>query len=217
MSRSPSNDEQASRATAPSSPRIAPQLVMRRPHVRELPPIALPPDCTIRCYESAADEAAWDRIIGDSFGMAAEGMFARSMRPDPAFQPERVFFVCRGVEPVATASAWFVERYGPTVGYLHYVGVMRAHAGHGLGLAASVAALRRLAAEGCTSAVLQTDDFRLPAIKQYLRLGFEPMLVDENQRTRWPDVFSWLDRDDLTDRFSACLAAPLHLPADAAT
>ena len=197
--------------------RIAPQLVMRRPHLRELPPVALPPEYEVRCYGSPEDETAWDRIIGDAFGMAAGGMFARSMRPDPAFRPERVFFVCRGAEAVATASAWFVERYGPAAGYLHYVGVMTAHAGRGLGLAASVAALHRLAAEGRTSAVLQTDDFRLPAIKQYLRLGFEPLLVDENQRARWPDIFSRLDRDDLTPRFAACLAAPLHLPDNAAT
>jgi mycothiol synthase len=201
--------------TDAASTKLTPQLVMRRPHVQALPPIALPPDGAIRFYESVADEAAWDRIIGDSFGMAAEGMFARAMRPDPAFRPERVFFVCRGAEPVATASAWFVARYGPTVGYLHYVGVLKAHAGLGLGLAASVASLRRLAAEGCTSAMLQTDDFRLPAIKQYLRLGFEPVLVDENQRTRWPEVFRALNHPGLIDRFAAHLAGALYVPPTA--
>jgi len=39
---------------------------------------------------------------------------------------------------------------------------------------------------------LETDDYRLPAIKTYLNLGFEPLLVHENQRDRWRNILSAL-------------------------
>ena len=52
------------------------------------------------------DEAAWERIIGEAFGWGVSpGKFNAEMRADPEFRPERVLFVCRGDEPVGTASA----------------------------------------------------------------------------------------------------------------
>ena len=57
-----------------------------------------------------------------------------------------------------------------------------------------------MAAEGRTWAVLQTDDFRIPAVKTYLKLGFEPLIVHENQPKRWKDVFSAIGRPELIDK-----------------
>ena len=62
----------------------------------------------------------------------------------------------------------------------------------GTGFWASLGALRHLAKEGRCSARLDTDDFRLPAIVIYLRLGFRPLLVHPNQRERWRRVLARL-------------------------
>ena len=40
--------------------------------------------------------------------------------------------------------------------------------------------------------MLDTDDFRLPAIKNYLNLGFVPVYVGENHGERWRIIFKKL-------------------------
>ena len=64
--------------------------------------------------------------------------------------------------------------------------------------------------EGRQRAFLSTDDFRLPAIRTYLKLGFEPYLVHENQRERWRKVLAAIGR---AGEYEACLTAALVPPA----
>jgi hypothetical protein len=52
-------------------------------------------------------------------------------------------------------------------------------------------------------------DFQLPGQQTFLRLGFEPMLADENQRQRWRDVFAAMDRPHLAEQFEAILTGPV--------
>src|SRR5438874_1015563 len=59
------------------------------------------------------------------------------------------------------------------------------HRGHGLGLQVCQAVLDFIHGLGHGYAYLLTDDFRLPAIKTYLRLGFEPEIVDPSHPARW--------------------------------
>ena len=54
--------------------------------------------------------------------------------------------------------------------------------------------MRRFASAGYTRIYLKTDDWRLPAIKTYLKLGFIPFLFLPDMEGRWRDVcekFSW--------------------------
>jgi len=67
-----------------------------------------------------------------------------------------------------------------------------AHRGRRLGFWACLAALHRFAEEGREAALLLTDDFRLPAIRTYLRLGFRPVYTYESHMERWGKVFSEL-------------------------
>lgn len=46
----------------------------------------------------------------------------------------------------------------------------------------------------------------LPAIRQYLRLGFGPRLVHENQRERWRTVLNQIGGAELAVRHGAALA-----------
>lgn len=190
-----------------SNEQLSPQLVMRRDNLLNLPAVVLPPGYSIRSFREG-DDAAWDRIIQVTFE-SPEYDFNKVMKADPAYRPERVLFVTHKDEPVATASAWQVDRFGPVVGYLHMVGVSPEHQGKHLGYWVSVAVLHQFVEAGRMEAVLQTDDFRLPAIKTYLRMGFEPVLVHENQRERWRKNLRDLKEDDLIIQFSRILNGPV--------
>lgn len=190
---------------------LTPQLAMRRPHLENLPPMALPAGHGVRCFRPG-DEEAWETIIGESF--EREYCFAQQMQADPSFLPERVLFVNCGAKPVATASAWKVPRYGPDTGVVHMVGARTQSMGKRLGYWVTLATLYRFVEEELTDAVLQTDDFRLPAIKTYLNLGFEPLLVHENQPDRWREVFRVLELRELEARFESLLSGPVHVFAD---
>lgn len=186
-----------------------PQLHMLRPHLRDVPEMDLPEGYALRTFQPD-DGPHWSRIIGLSFLTEPEKMpFDPMMRQSPAFQPERIFFVCRDDEPLATASAWYLPELTPDAGTVHYVGTLPGHTGRRLGYWAVVATLHQMRAEGRRRAWLSTDDFRLPAIKVYLNLGFQPLLVHENQRQRWPAVFEKLGLPHLTETFADTLAGPL--------
>lgn len=187
--------------------RFTPQLVMRCSLFGELPAPTAPPEYELRSFVEG-DGAAWVTIVNDAFDRQdpADSFFAR-MAADPAFLPERVWFVTHAGEPVATASAWERHRWTVGAGYLHMVAVRRAHQGKGLGAVVSVAALRRMVVEGKRVCYLETDDYRLAAIRTYLRLGFEPYLVHENQRERWRAVLGALG-SGLVEAHAERLAGP---------
>ena len=62
------------------------------------------------------------------------------------------------------------------------------HSGKRLGAVVSAAATRRLVEAGYTDIYLLTDDFRLPAIKTYLSLGWRPVLGEAGMADRWSAV-----------------------------
>ncbi|MBT3290052.1 MAG: GNAT family N-acetyltransferase [Victivallales bacterium] len=192
---------------------MQPQLRMFRAHFDDLAPVELPDGYRLRTFEPG-DEAAWEKVIGISFGRdPGQISFANSMLNPGCFLPERVFFVCCGDEAVATAAAYLLPPdLMPDCGTLHYVGVLPGHAGRRLGGLASLAALHRFREEGLARGTLSTDDFRLPAVKTYLRLGFIPMLVDENQRQRWRDVFAALSLPELSERYAPILDGTIWQP-----
>ena len=167
--------------------RIVPQLVMKRIELFSLPPVEVLPGYKLRVFKTG-DEAIWESIIYESFGNRKD--FKKDIESNVYFLPERVFFICRDDVPVATATAWYRSKWGEETGYLHMVGNLQAHRGKNLGLQVSLAALHKMADEGRKSVILQTDDFRLAAIKTYLKLGFKPMLVDENQVERWRTILA---------------------------
>ena len=188
--------------------RQSPQLMMRRRDLSSLPELSLASGYTARHFEPG-DESAWDQIIREAFEKDAPE-FEGHMRRDPAFRPERIWFICRDNVPVATASAWRqAQRQPMETGTLHMVGILPAEGGKGLGLQVSLAALQQMQREGRKAAVLSTDDDRLAAIKTYLRLGFEPLVSDENHRERWPLIFEALRQPELTAQFKAALTAPV--------
>ncbi|NUP98436.1 MAG: GNAT family N-acetyltransferase [Armatimonadetes bacterium] len=193
----------------PQPERFLPQLVMGRPSLDDLPSLAPPPGYHVRSFRPG-DEVGWARVISDSFGQPLGPEDFHRRMGDGQFRPERVWFVADSSGPVATASAWLVPRWGEATGVLHMVGVMGGHTGQRLGRLVSLAALRQMQAEGRQRAVLQTDDHRLPAIRTYLGLGFEPYLIHESQRARWRVALAAAGVADGVARLAEQLDGPLR-------
>jgi len=183
------------------SQHLGPQLCMRRPTLDDLPEIVLPDGYSLRASQER-DGRHWARIIRESFGDPGfdESRFKSEMKGHPSYLSERIFFVsAANGTPCATASAYRSEAFGEDVGYLHFVGVCPAQAGRRLGAAVSLAALKKFAAEGLQSAVLETDDFRLAAIKTYFRLGFSPFIRHGSHPSRWIAVRAKLNMPPLQE------------------
>jgi mycothiol synthase len=166
-----------------------PQLIMCKQHLEDLAPISVPEGYTVRHYKEG-DGLQWEKIIKASFNY--ESNFKKEIAQSENFKPEKVWFVCHEDKPVATATTWYNGNWDKSIGYLHMVGILPEYSGKSLGLKACLAALHEMKREGRSSAVLNTDDFRLPAIKTYFRLGFEKQLTHESHQGRWKDIMEKL-------------------------
>lgn len=110
----------------------------------------------------------------------------------PDFDPNGFCFVIYEEIPIGTACAWKMDLHGKQVGYIDMLAVLPEHTGHKLGKSLTLFLLHYFKSQRMTSAVLDTDDFRFPAIKNYLNLGFVPMSIHENHKLRWQNVFEKL-------------------------
>jgi mycothiol synthase len=97
---------------------------------------------------------------------------------------------------VATAMAHHQPLpHHPCGGELGWVAGDHEHKGKGLGYAVCAAATRRLIEIGYRNIYLRTDDFRLAAIKVYLKLGYVPFLFAPDMEGRWHAVCAKLSVD----------------------
>ena len=62
------------------------------------------------------------------------------------------------------------------------------HSGIGLGLIVSAAVTERLIDAGYRNIQLFSEDYRLPAIKTYLKLGYIPSFYIEGMADRWEEI-----------------------------
>ncbi|MBP5631744.1 MAG: GNAT family N-acetyltransferase [Clostridia bacterium] len=109
----------------------------------------------------------------------------------------------RGIDPVkdlvfvrapsgeAAATITFYTEPGGK-GMLHMVCCREKYRGLGIGNAIVSYALAQLTGRGTMQIGLTTDDFRLPAIRAYLRMGFEPVVNSEEMQERWKNVLDKL-------------------------
>lgn len=98
-------------------------------------------------------------------------------------------------ELVASAMAQHVpDEMHPEGGVLGWVMGLPTHSGKGLGLTVCAAVSARLLSAGYQRMYLKTDEFRLPALKTYFKLGWVPFLFAAGMKERWRDVcekLSW--------------------------
>jgi mycothiol synthase len=175
-----------------------PQLVMMLPELSSLPPMQLPEGYSGRSLR-VGEESDWEHIVSEAFGRSYQ--FAETLAKYDLYKPDAVQFICDGGDrPVATATAWHRDKWGDHCGYVHMVGVLAAHGGKGLGAQVSIMALNRMEQEGFSTAVLNTDDFRLPAIRTYLKIGFVPYIDHESHESRWAAIAEQLGDHGLAAR-----------------
>lgn len=182
---------------------MARQLRMVRPDLDNLPKLELPPGYDMRTYQKG-DEVHWANIISDSFGgkrRNAQDTY-HEITGQERFVLEGLYFATYEGTPVGTACAWRQTLDETEVGYVHMVGVVSAHTGHKLGKWVSLAVLTYFRDYGFKCAMLDTDDFRTPAIKTYLNLGFVPVYLEDGQSKRWRDIFEKLELSFIEDRIA---------------
>ena len=164
-----------------------PQLIMRNPDITKLPPIELPEGITLHTHRDG-DEASWEEIIESAFGQKFDfGLLDRL----GDYKPEHVIYAEMNGRNIATATAVENQLY-PGEGWFRMIGAHADARGLGAGRLVCLAALHALRERGYNSAVLSTDDFRIPALSLYLSLGFEPVYSHESHRERWERVFAVL-------------------------
>jgi mycothiol synthase len=167
---------------------------MRRPHLRDLPTVPpLSAGYALRVAAGERDAAALAAVLTAAFDDAWTADRVRRTLTD-APDVRAVYLVESQGHPVATASSrWLPDRF-PGAGVVHWVGTHPDHARLGLGSVLLRRVLLDFGERGDPEAVLQTDTFRLPAIRAYLRFGFVPVYrVDGvDHQDRWSAVFQAL-------------------------
>ena len=179
---------------------MARQLRMVRLDLARLPQLEIPEGYEIRTYQEG-DDVHWADVISDSFGGERTPEDARRDIMDrDVFDPEGLYFATYQGTPVGTTCAWKDTPDETEVGIVHMVGVHSAHTGHRVGKCVTLCVLLYLREQGFKCAKLGTDDFRLPAIKTYLNLGFLPVYVDVTQPERWRQIFKKLGLPSMPDQ-----------------
>ena len=67
-------------------------------------------------------------------------------------------------------------------------GLFVMYKGHHLGKNVSIAAMHKCLSLGYRRISLLTDDFRIPALKTYLGLGWQPWLYENDMPERWAKI-----------------------------
>ncbi len=105
--------------------------------------------------------------------------------------PDGLFFVVHDETDTIVATAVALHNPDadhPSGGELGWVAADPEHRGKGLGFIVSAAATKRFIDEGYSDIYLKTDDFRLPAIRTYFKLGWVPFLHAPDMEKRWEAV-----------------------------
>ena len=162
------------------------QLKMYRPPM-EAPEVKIPEGWHIRSYQ-AGDGADWCLCCrGGALGVddeASEAVFQTKMLDDPHVAAEDVLFIVDEKGFVGGTTTLYC-RDEADWGTVHMVAVKKEAQGKGLSAPVVAAVIARSLEKGRDHITLTTDDFRVPAVKTYLRLGFLPVVGDMPMRRRW--------------------------------
>ncbi len=136
----------------------------------------------------AALDAAWGDVCEELNGGKNEaGFFTKLMLGDEKIPRGGILFVRDADGTLISTAA--LQLLGEGRANLHMVGTLPRAKGRGAATAVCAAVVCRAAEYGAEYMTLKTDDFRLPAIVVYRRLGFRPVLAaSPDARERWQKV-----------------------------
>jgi mycothiol synthase len=152
------------------------------------PGVNLPADYEIRTYEPRDRDAYLKLMASAGFTAFTESNLQEWLK---RVLPKGLFVILH--RPTGEMAATTMATHNPSDlhpfgGELGWVAGSPAHAGKGLGRAVCAAVVARFLQAGYERIYLKTDDWRLPAIKVYLQLGFVPFLFTTGMEERWKTV-----------------------------
>lgn len=155
--------------------------------VREQP---FPEGFSVEYYSGLADQIDdWLAICREGLiePGAGEEVFRAAILNYPDLDPEKDLIFVKNASGKRVATIAFPLHPG-RAGYIHMVCCLRECRGLGIGDAMNSFALARLEERGVDYTYLTTDDFRLGAIKTYMRAGFVPCEEGAGMAERWKKV-----------------------------
>lgn len=165
-----------------------PQLFMRHPDLKSIDPLIIP-DKTELITHTDELETEWEGLTEKAFGVYFS--FEKTIKNAETrcgYNPQHTLYLTNGSKILATATA--TERADfPGEGWFRMIAASPEESGKGYGRLICLAALHSLAERGYNTAVLSTDDYRIPAIRTYLSLGFCPVFTHESHRVRWENIY----------------------------
>ena len=153
--------------------------------------LTIPENCSIVSFphlDNALDK--WLDIIqyGLTEGLCGPEYYKEVMSDEyPNYQDDKCFFLLENGEAVATLTV--ICDYDKKEGYIHMVACKDTCRGKGYGTLLNKLAIKTLKNEGMDTAYLTTNDWRIPAIKSYLRAGFEPDTSTDDFKERWDKIY----------------------------
>jgi mycothiol synthase len=181
-------------APAPEPPK-PPELQMVWPPARRLEGLAwtLPEGFELRPYQPG-DEAAFFALM-DRAGFPGWNLVEFQSWLQKILPGGFVFVVHQATNTLAATA---MACHNPTSlhpfgGTLSCVAATPEHQGRGLGYVVTGVITRRLVEAGYTEIYMVTDDWRLPAIKTYFKMGWEPFLYQPGMADRWQAVCAQLN------------------------
>ena len=165
---------------------------MRFDRFDELPPVELPEGYALHTLTERGEQE-WTETLNSTgeLGVWDDARAREWLEGDHHVIPESSYLVVFEGSPVATTCLVTPRAEGAPV-EVGWVSVAPDHQGMGLGYQVTLAVLLYARGMGWAAARLWTDDWRLPAIKTYLNLGFEPDMEHASHPERWRAVFEKL-------------------------
>jgi mycothiol synthase len=164
------------------------QLHMVKLNMSDIPEANIPDGFELRVLKPD-EKTKWENICNQAFTW--ENHFSSIIEEKAGYVEDGVFVIVDGDKIIATGTALCTHEHPDGYGYVHMIAVDKNYSGKKLGYEITAAVLRRLRDDGFEKAELNTDDFRIPAIKSYCKLGFIPDLsCDETIRERWEKIYA---------------------------
>lgn len=158
--------------------------------------LALPAGIEVKTFPKLENAlTAWQdivRYLDENGQLDTSGEYYKiAMLDYPNYEDELCYFLLVQGEPAATLTV--ICDYEKKQGYIHMVACKPEFRGKGLGRLLNEIAVYTLKEKKMQTAYLTMDDWRIPAIKSYLRAGFFPDLETEADfKERWEKIYTSL-------------------------
>ena len=172
-------------------------VIMVREDLAGIPEFQFPEPCSVKWYRPG-DEKRWVEISksADEYNNIVPETFREQFGADEKSISKRQFYLLDGVKNyIGTCTSWFDDNFsGEQFGRVHWLAVVPGMQGRGLSKPMLSLALKRMIELGHRKAYLTTSSARLPAISLYLKFGFMPLALSEDEGNTWKKIFVKLDK-----------------------